>query len=238
MDPSGKAWVFAGAGRLLVAGDILTSQQLSFHGIIEPTNSSGNLTYTTVDKDDLVDTTDIFVFADGSLSDRAAPAVQGATVSSATANYGPAQTYGELRGMVPKTKGWFMNLGAEDSNPIKRQRNLLSPVRFSHLIVFDEYTPSGEVCTPNDGTSKLMGLSIYTGTPAPDIIIDTDPLVMLNSSVRVLTGLELGIGQLVGIAVHNKNIITQQELKNDPIPPTLTPVPFGRRSWHEVPYEH
>lgn len=248
IDQRGIAWVFAGSGRLLSGNDLLTTQQLSFHGIVEPRDSSGYLTYASVDKDDLIDTTDIFVFENGSLSNRTTSAVAttGATVTTpggsvevvAGATSTTVDTYGQLRGVMADANGWFMDLGAESNAVVRRERNLLSPLRFRSLVVFDEYTPSDELCSPADGTSRLMALSLYTGTPSPDVILATSDAVQnSNGDDRVLTGIDLGVGQLVGISEHNDNIISQQGIKNTTQSPIYSSVPFGRRSWREIPYE-
>lgn len=249
LDPSGSAWVFAGAGRFLSSDDLLTSQQLSFHGVQEPRHATTNeLTYDPVDKDKLVDTTDIFVYQNGEVGPRpvsAAPTQSVTLTSPDGTTYGTpddlndktVQTYSELRAEVPKTPGWFMDLGAESADPVKRQRNLLSPVRFSSLVLFDEYTPSGESCDV-DGSSRLVGLSVYTGTASPEIILELDTSVnLVPGNARVLTGIDMKEGQLVGISVHNKNIITQKGIQSGSTSPTIVDVPYGRRSWREVPIQ-
>lgn len=231
LDRRGEAWVFAGTGRFFVADDILSSQQQSYHGVKENT-----LSYPTIDKADLVDTTDIVIFADGSAT--APDTVSDAKVASpSTLVNETATTYSQVRSIVSNSPhGWFIDLGNTAA------RNLLSATLIREILLFDEYTPSGDTCSPA-GSSRLFNLNMLSGTPSSDITFATDPgITNAAGSIKVLGGIDMGDGQIIGISAHRDTAIVGMGggsgsggFRMTNTTATISKIPFGRRSWREIP---
>lgn len=231
LDRRGEAWVFAGTGRFFVSDDILSSQQQSYHGVKEDT-----LSYSTIEKINLVDTTDIVIFEDGSATEP--DTVSDAKVASPSKLVDEtASTYGQVRGIVSNSPhGWFIDLGNTAA------RNLLSATLIRDILLFDEYTPSGNTCSPA-GSSRLFNLNMLSGTPSSDIVFATDSnITNAASSIKVLGGIDMGAGQIIGISAHRDTAIVGMGggsgsggFRMTNTTATVKNIPFGRRSWREIP---
>jgi len=239
-DRRGRPWVYAGTGRLFVSDDLKSTQQQSFHGIREPvTGNNHSPTYATVNKSSLIDTTDVVVFTSGVVTDASDTSTQGATLSAGNGFSTTANTYGEVQSIVStnsSTNGWFIDL------PANSARNLLSSILFRDIVIFDSFQPNTNFCQAG-GTSKLFNLNMQSGVPSPQVYFATDSTVLFNTAEKIEAGVDLGAGQVIGLSPHNDNIIigiggggtSGQGFKLDSKKATIGGVPFGRRSWREIP---
>ncbi len=118
LDSIGKKWIVAGTGRFFVTADsdnVETTSQQSMYGIKEPVNNSGDLAYTAVLAADLVDTTDVQIFTDGSIL----PAnyqIGGADID----------TYDQLLAAISSKSGWKTDF---PTTSIQSRTHEISPTR-------------------------------------------------------------------------------------------------------------
>lgn len=234
LDRSSRRWVYAGTGRFFVSADIDSTEQQSFHGIIEEDDLS-SLLISAVSKDSLINTTNVEILTTG--------LIDGAPITLTTGNGGGTLTdmdsFGELQSALPNTSGvngWYIDFETAG-------RNLLSPVQLRDVLIFDEYIASGDSCAPA-GSSNLVNLNLITGTASPSIVFgtETDPV---TGEIEVLSKIDVGAGMIIGINVHKDNIIVSTggsggdddeggNINLSSQSPDIEEVSSGRRSWLEI----
>ena len=118
-----------------------------------PTDSNGNVVYTTLTEADLYDATDNII-GEGSESASAA------AVSNLNAS-----------------NGWYVSLNEPPNNDYIGEKVMSSPVAFAGVVLFPTYTPvassSSTSCAPSQGTTYGYVLDLYDGTPVFNY--DSDP---------------------------------------------------------------
>ena len=243
LDRRNRPWVYVGTGRFFVSGDILSNQQGSFYGIREPLDANGVPTYAVVDHDDLINTTDVVVLESGQVVNPNGSS----PVTVTNANNSPSKqvtTASAVEGFVSDNAGWVVNLGYTlGTQTLTGSRNLLQSVLLRGVVLlFDEYTPSGDVCDPA-GSSRLFNLGSFSGIPSSKVFLDSQTDIN-NNDPNILPAIDMGIGQIIGIAAHKDSAIVsmgggsgEAGFRMSSNKASVVSVPFGRRSWREIPLE-
>jgi type IV pilus assembly protein PilY1 len=192
-DRQGEYWVYSGTGRFYVVEDNFTTAQQSYYGIKEP-QSGGSVINTVVDKNDLIDTTDIRVFTDGTIDSRENPGSTITLKGSAT----PAKTFMDVYDAVQRNNGWYLDFARY------RSRNITQAVISDQSLIFTEYQPSGLKCQP-EGYGFLNAPHLQAGIPGAFA-----PLGTISSSVNgdgeeeVKLSESLGLGSPSSPAIHQR----------------------------------
>lgn len=226
-DQHGDNWIHAGTGRLFVLSDNESVEQQAFYGIIEPTDSNGDFTWATLATTDLQETTNVQVKSDGTVLD------PDSVLPPALA--APDNLFDVLEEYIREnTNGWFFNFEADGTDP--STRNVTEPVQVSSVLVFADYTPFPDICTP-EGNSSLYALNYSTGTAAPFGALGIDPVTDigfiktdlgkgLSSSPIIHRGSKTG-GTVTGITQQSTASVTGTTIN-------LPPIGSGRQSWREI----
>lgn len=220
--PTGDHWIHAGTGRFYVVDDNLSSVQQSFYGVKEPVDSSGALTYASLSyTSDLVDTTGIEVFDDGSIRRSGSDPVlsNGDTVS----------TFSDLKASIGGEDGWYFNF--DDTSA----RNVGRLGKINASIIFTEYVPSGDLCSPL-GETFLNAVHFETGTAAPFVALQTGSTTY-NSGTISERSVTFGLGLIRDVVIdsHGSRIIGQDSTGGLQIQDINLPnVPPGRMSWRQL----
>ena len=171
-DNEGDRWIFAGTGRELIRSDSRDTSEEYVFGVKEPEDSSG-FTLGTVLLDDLVDTTDIVVRADGSF-ESSFSIRPGDTVNN----------FDDLKNAMSDEAGWINELDNDGTNPSNKSLN--SPVGSQDLVFFTEYEPPVGQCQV-DGHSFFRAQHYQTGTALPanvQKVLTTGTLTDTTTSVK------------------------------------------------------
>ncbi len=219
----GDHWVHMGSGRYYVADDSFSSAQQSYFGIREPTDSNGLLTYNTVNiTDDLIDTTGIEVFNNGTIRRNGSSPVS-------LSNGDSVSTFADLKASIASEQGWFFDF--EDS--MARQVGLSGQENVS--ILFTEYIPTGDPCDPL-GETFLNAVYFETGTAAPFAALGTDTNTTYNSGILASRSASYGVGLIRDVVLDSRARAIGQDstgaLKTQDI--MGPPIPKGRLSWREI----
>lgn len=192
-DRLGDYWVYAGTGRYYVVKDNFSSKQQSFYGIKEPA-TQGYLDEKTVAKSDLINTTDIRVYEDGSVESKSSP---GASISLDGIS-GPAETFNDVYNAVQANSGWYFDLTRV------RSRNFNQAVISDQSLVFTEYQPSNLKCDP-EGNGFLNAPHMHVGIPGSFAPLGTNPgRKNSEGAEEVLMDTSLGYGAPSEAAIHQR----------------------------------
>lgn len=226
-DQHSNSWVHAGSGRLFVLSDNESIEQQGFYGIIEPKDSSGDLTWVSVATTDLQNVTNVQVKSDETVLDP-----DGVLPVSLAP---PDNLFDNLEAHIRENKkGWFLNFDSNGSDP--STRNVNESVQVSSILVFTDYTPFPDICSP-EGNGNLYALNFSTGTASPfgalgiDAVTDVAFIKTslgggLSSTPIIHRGSKAG-GTVKGITQQSKASITGTTINLPPIEP-------GRQSWREI----
>lgn len=225
-DSNGQPWVYAGTGRFYVGSDIQSTKQMSFYGIKEPLSGS-TLSYASVSKGSLTNTTGIQVFDNGSVKD-----ASGNTLMIGSQSI---TGYDQLVQAVSATPGWYFNFNGTS------ERFVDSIFSFYDSLIFIAYTPSGDTCNPA-GSSRIVAASLAAGTGSPYA-----PLGVNSSTHMVNVSVPLGLGQSFGSGIvtlgsgsSTKPMFITIGSPGNLSGTGLTPHSFGygrRTSWRELPLQ-
>jgi Tfp pilus tip-associated adhesin PilY1 len=187
LDNRRNKWVYFGTGRYYVLADKTSTAIQTLYGIKD--DGTGN----PVNFNDLIDSTDIEVYAD----------------EAQTLENGPAgiTTFPALvKEIDVNKKGWLLDLppivgtaGVAPSTRVLGQSALLGGILFTSV-----FQPSDDPCS-GEGYSRLYGLYYKTGTafPAPTIF-GTDTIVVGDEVLyRSRKYVDLGIGMATSPAIHS-----------------------------------
>ena len=193
-DRLGDYWVYSGTGRFYVVEDNLSTKKQAYYGIKEPQKEGGQLTGTRVRVADLINTTDISVFADGSIDSKSSPGTDIHLGESSV----PAKTFTDVYGAVQNADGWMFDLTRY------RSRNITQAVVSDQSLVFTEYEPSGLRCEP-EGLGFLNAPHLQAGIPGVFAPLGTDSSSMNSAGAEeVNLGVELGYGSPSAPSVHQR----------------------------------
>lgn len=221
-DVRGDTWVYAGTGRFFVVNDNFSVQQQSYYGVREPSNGLA----TTVLKTELVNTTGIESFTDGTvLRNGQAPLL----------NTGDAaENFPALLSAVAGAQGWYFDFRR------RAGRNTTQATSSDVSLVFTEYQPSGLKCEP-EGLGFIHAPHLFAGVAGSFAPLGTDESVTSGEASLVLDSVSLGYGSPSTPHIHlradgaraavvqtSTGEITQQRIQS-------SPGQGARQSWREVP---
>ena len=158
-----REWVLAGTGRFLTAVDNITDYANRFYGVLEPLDSTGDLSYATVLESTLADTSDLVVLDNNTVYD----INTGSTPATVRAG-GTDVSVGNFTELTTTTRdagGWFNELGPIEST---ESRNYNGAVPISSGVGFVKYAPDQNVCSPL-GLQHPCALSILAPARRPAI---------------------------------------------------------------------
>jgi|GEM_PF-848781 len=179
-DRTNNYWVFSGSGRYYTSGDNSSVSTQTFYGVKDPDATMASLPGTVVASADLVDTTSLDVYADGTV-------VSGST-TPVTLNTGETVgEFSEVKNAVISHSGWYFDL------PYTRERSSTKAVLSGESLVFTTYQPTGEVCSA-EGNGFLYAPNYQSGIAAPYSALGRDNNVVHNSQELVLRSKNLGVG--------------------------------------------
>lgn len=192
-DRMGEYWVYSGTGRFYVVEDNFTTAQQSYYGIKEP-QKNGKVVNDVVKKADLINTTDIRVFTDGSVDSREKPGTDIILKGSAQ----PAKTFMDVYNAVQRNHGWYFDFDR------LRSRNVTQAVVSDQSLVFTEYQPSGMKCQP-EGLGFLNAPHLQAGIPGAFAPLGTDSSsVNEDGAEEVKLSDNLGLGSPSSPAIHQR----------------------------------
>jgi type IV pilus assembly protein PilY1 len=159
VDDKKRLWIYFGAGRFFNRSDIEQNGTMEFYGIREPIdNSTGSLTWSTVDTSNLYNSTEITL--DNGTCVNGAYTASCVGVKKSGVRLGDANNpdWLKLISEVDKKDGW------RHSMPDQWERVLGQAAVLGGVTLFTSYTPSENLCE-FEGTSDLWALYYKTGTP-------------------------------------------------------------------------
>ncbi len=224
-------WVYSGTGRLLTSADNRDASENFFYGIKEPFNNTSGFNFTAVSQSDLVNVGTVEVFTDGTVRKKAGQLYEPFTVDSEV-----IPNFAALRSVIAQKGGWVLPLGFDGSNP--SGRNVNKPTRLFSQILFTEYKPPQDSCAI-DGTSALYAINYLTGTPSPEVVLESEPVQSLSIE-RVVKKLSLGVGYASSPVVHrggNNKLTAVTQGAGGSITSTDLKYNFrlgGRQSWWQI----
>jgi Tfp pilus tip-associated adhesin PilY1 len=151
-------WLYFGTGRFFTRDDKSTTAQQSFYGVKEQ-DRSGAFDLSAPNDGDLVDVSNVGVYAGGALS--ALPFSTGGRIT--TAPITPATipinvaTFAALKNAMIGFDGWKIDFD------LPGERNLGQAAVLGDIVTFTTYVPSADVCTA-EGDSYLWAPYYKTGT--------------------------------------------------------------------------
>jgi len=192
-DRLGDYWIYAGTGRFYVVEDNFTTDQQSYYGVKDP-QSGGELKSVTVKVDDLINTTDIKVFTDGTIDSKSNP---GSDIMLNGSDK-PAKTFTDVYTAVQRNAGWYFNFSRE------RSRNITQAVVSDQSLVFTEYQPSGLKCQP-EGYGFLNAPHLQAGIPGVFAPLGSDPGSKNGDGAEEVNMSEsLGLGSPSSPTIHQR----------------------------------
>lgn len=192
-DRLGAYWVYSGTGRFYVVEDNFTTAQQSYYGVKDP-HVDGVLTGSTVNVTNMINTTDIKVYTDGSIDSKTSPG-SNITLKGLTK---PAKTFTDVYNAVQLNSGWYFDFARY------RSRNITQAVVSDQSLVFTEYQPSGLKCQP-EGYGFLNAPHLQAGVPGPFAPLGTNPSSVNASGAQEVNMSEsLGLGSPSSPAIHQR----------------------------------
>lgn len=225
-DLQGNHWVFAGAGRLLASGDLYQFPKQHFYAIKESVGVNGipNFSGSVFNETDLVNVSDINVYADGSVT-------RGSMDTTPTTVNGTSiQSFGQLELALRGANGWYRALEPDG------YRVTLQPGIAGTGIFYSAVSPTlgNDVCEVS-GDSRVYLADFTTGTPSPDLFVVTDTVVLPGSKTLLDPYKSIDDAILVGSTQVGDKIVTIDEVGQAEITEgsSVSSV-SGRMSWREI----
>ena len=163
-EKTGLIWVYFGTGRFLTRDDITYVDQQSYFGVKEPVDGSKNRTWVEVNKNTLLDVTDIVVFDGGAVrcDDGAGGLIDCADITDLSLN--SKEDFPDIELTVDTKNGWQLDFAGSG------ERNLGQATLLGEILTFTTYTPDTDPCA-FEGVSDLYALYYKTGTAFAESII-------------------------------------------------------------------
>ncbi len=187
-------WIYSGTGRLLTLSDNRNQSANFFYGIREPVNALNQLSYDTVNPDDLVDTSQAEVLTNGIVRRNGNQNISSFSVGSDTID-----NFESLKATIQQHSGWKRSLSA--GNVLPSGRNINTATRLFTHILFTEYLPPGDACSV-DGNSFLYGVHYQTGTASAETVLGVIDLGVELEADLSLNKISLGAGYASSPVVH------------------------------------
>lgn len=215
MDAEGRHWVSFGTGRSLVVGDNTSTQQQYLFGVMEPLDTDYLMTFASVSTSNLMDVTSVEVDSDGNIIN--APSGE--------------ETLSELAAEIKESKsGWRVALEANGSDP--SGRSVVRPTQQLRSLIYNEYRPSGDVCSP-EGETEYHAVNIATGTVSSDLYFGT--YVGSDGNTYLAKSLDMGRGQFGEGVIINGKFVSHSSLGTAVSEDVFFGVPSMRRqSWRQI----
>lgn len=223
-DIYGRRWVTFGTGRLFTAADNASTQQQYLYGVMEPVDSSFELTFGAVSHTDIYDVTNLAVSLAGVVDN--GPTYTDGNGSSVTVNSVPTLiTY-----IQEEKQGWRHALRAPSSSPTGRSTT--RPISSLNSVFYTEYVPSSDQCKP-EGRGYLYDLNIMSGTVYPQNYLST--YTQANGTVYISNSLDMGPGMLGDPELVGTSILTHGSGGNAELTaPTIEASSMRRQSWRQI----
>jgi len=158
LDDRLRRWVVAGTGRFETVNDKSTTLQQTLYGVIDTIENGSTATAAVVDAGDLIDVTNARVFSDGGVS------FDGTTATTTNLK--------ALRADIITAGGWLRDFDTNGTLP--SERGVSGMTAIGGIILVPAFTPDTAQCTA-EGSSILLGLSTFTGTPTLDGVFGDIP---------------------------------------------------------------
>jgi|GEM_PF-1257376 len=226
-DENGRRWVNYGTGRLFTAPDNITTQARRFYGVMEPVDTSSELSWGTVLSSDLENTTNYEVKDTGTLSDG------GATVQIPSGT--DITSYKKLISAIREHRdGWLRSFDA--TSPATR--NINKSDKANNVLFYTSYTPASNSCQP-EGTSRLYAVDYRTGTALPFEVFATDDDPATTEGDVAETYINLGQGLASAPIVLNNSegstVFTSKSTTEQLNTEVRTGVfKKGRQTWRQI----
>lgn len=180
-DSEGGFWVYSGTGRFYTVEDNLSTASQSYYGIKDPDAATMGGSTTVYASSELVNTTDIQVYADGTVLR------SGSTTFSLNTGQ-VVDSYMDIRQAVAEEQGWYFDL------PNTFERNVTKAAISDTSLVFTTYQPTGQACD-SDGAGRLYAPHLLAGVPGPFAPLGTDSSsTSLSGAPLVYPAFPVGIG--------------------------------------------
>ena len=224
-DSLGANWVYVGSGRFLDTADNTDTEQQIFYGIKDDLTSSVSL-------GDMVDTTYIQVFADGSVLDPENLPTQELIIDSTSITNADG-----LKSAIQGKDGWYVKLEYDSTSPSSRVTNVANS--FGRTVLFVDYQPNADSCTP-EGNSNLFARDFQSGAAPAFGPLGFDSGITYGSEPLALSSVSLGTGFSSAPVIHTDQdgdiqVITQSSTAE--VGQTLlgsSGVTGGRQSWRII----
>ncbi len=187
-------WIYAGTGRLMTYSDNRDTSAQYFVGVQEPLDSSGSMTYDTVNLSSLIDTSAVQVLTNGTVRVPVNSGYDDFRVGNDSVNH-----FSALKTLIKSKSGWIRSLRYGGNNPSGRSVNRTT--RLFSLILFTEYEPPEDSCFI-DGSSYLYGVHYQTGTATAEELLGRVPVADVTNTEQSLDRVSLGAGFASSPVVH------------------------------------
>ena len=228
-DRSGNYWVFVGSGRFLSQADNFSNDQQYMFGIKETKGTTTAVTSSSVSLGDLVNTSGIDVYSDGSLTN--------------TSSANNVSTYDELVSLVDSEQGWYFELPAPpDITPQPVNMRVTTKAAIAgQSLVFTTYEPTGLLCSA-EGLGYIFAPSLFLGVTSDFAPLGIDEDTTNENGATLVSLYEsTGVGVPSAPTIHTDadgkdraiSQVTTGEIVVTEIVGAITE--GGRQSWQEIP---
>ena len=180
VDALGSYWIYGGTGRFLTNSDNAGTDQQYFFGIKDTL-------IAPVDRTNLVDTTDIQVFADGSILDPTNTPSLNVVITNPTV----IPDVDALEAAIQSKEGWYRELNHNGADPSARVGNVANSI--GKTLLFVDYQPGTDPCSP-EGTSNLHALGFASGVAPAHGPLGHDSSTLNNGESLAVSFVSLGQG--------------------------------------------
>ena len=224
-DALGAHWVYVGTGRFITNSDNAGTNQQYYYGIKDSFIGSASIS-------NMVDTTNIQVFGDGSILDPT-----NAPTSSVEIGGNTVTSIDALKIVMQSKDGWYRKLDFDGTNPSARVGNVANSI--GTTLLFVDYQPGTDPCAP-EGSSALFALDFQAGVAPKHGALGYDGSTTNNSTSLALSSVSLGKGLSSEPITHSNEdgdvqVITQSSTAAiGATAITSAGVENGRQSWRII----
>lgn len=215
-DVYGRRWVYFGTGRLMVPGDNTSTQQQHLYGVMEPIDSSLELSFGSVTAGSLLDVSNIEVYLNGKVSNG----------PTGVDNFSKLVTY-----IHDNNNGWKRKLRTPATSPSGRSDT--RPADYLESVFFAEYVPSSDQCKP-EGKPYLYDLNYMTGTAYAQNYLAS--VTESSGEVRLVSNIDLGRGKMgdVTLLPSGDLVFHDSTGRVSIVSPVKGTTSLRRQSWRQI----